>query len=435
MRLAADEARPAPASTRAWLEQVEPQLRPLLPWFSPAPLTTAGLRLPDGRPADVFEHFGRDPRTLHMLLFNYDGLWATAQCVGPDRTGNEVPPAWDGFEDVWIPIREDLQLFGRIGWARDARGAIVPADCIVVLPGLFGTLEVQRTRDVCQALRKSGFHALAVELRGAGQTALRYPQWPCNYGSLETGDLLAVSEWLEDQPHVRRTGLIGYCWGANEALLTAFEDGRPDQHPSITPALHKMLRPRTERRHFTAGVLAFSPVLAFEGLLDELQREHPPGANPPIGGLGVTIQTRATSLNYENVGCNFRELIHRDTSRTPGAYPDFMKDGLRYLRLMRYGTLPDFDKLECPRVPTLIVHAANDPLARADFVARQMARVRNPRVAALMLPGGGHDGFSAWAPDYTYSLIMAFFDPENGPDGSFAKVRQAGDACISEATN
>ena len=38
---------------------------------------------------------------------------------------------------------------------------------------------------------------------------------------------LAVSEWLQAQPHIRRTGLVGFCSGANEALLTAWHYGRP----------------------------------------------------------------------------------------------------------------------------------------------------------------------------------------------------------------
>ena len=44
-----------------------------------------------------------------------------------------------------------------------------------------------------------------------------------------------------------------------------------------------------------------------------------------------------------------------------------------------------------------------------------MATVDNPKVAALILPSGGHVGFSAYCPAYYLSLITNFFDPQTGP--------------------
>ena len=51
---------------------------------------------------------------------------------------------------------------------------------------------------------------LSVEVRGAGLTDQRYPQYEFAWGVLETDDLLVVADWLQVQPHVRRTGLVGY---------------------------------------------------------------------------------------------------------------------------------------------------------------------------------------------------------------------------------
>ncbi len=68
-------------------------------------------------------------------------------------------------------------------------------------------------------------------------------------------------------------------------------------------------------------------------------------------------------------------------------------------------------------MPTLIVHSVNDPLQTAQEVADLMAETSNPNVAALMLPGGGHIGFQAWARRYFYNLIINFFDPRTGPAG------------------
>ena len=123
------------------------------------------------------------------------------------------------------------------------RLALLRADCIVLLPGLFGDNGVLRTRDLAIALRDQGFHVLALELRGHGQTDRRYPNVYYTFGVLECQDLLRVSEWLEDSfAHVSRTGLVGVCWGANLGLLTAWFDGRGPDDPSITPELARSPR-------------------------------------------------------------------------------------------------------------------------------------------------------------------------------------------------
>ena len=117
----------------------------------------------------------------------------------------DLPP-WPEFEDVWIPVGESLELAGRLGYATDDAGQPISADCIVILPGLYGDNGVQRTKDLASALRRNGFHALALELRSCGQTERRYPLRTTAFGILETGDLLLVSEWVEALPRVERSG-------------------------------------------------------------------------------------------------------------------------------------------------------------------------------------------------------------------------------------
>ena len=84
------------------------------------------------------------------------------------------------------------------------------------------------------------------------------------------------------------------------------------------------------------------------------------------------------------------------------------------LRLLEHRGKPAGDKLESARMPVLLVHGANDPLAPSQDVADLMATVDNPRVAATILPSGGHVGFNAYAPEYYFSLIVSFFDPATG---------------------
>ena len=64
--------------------------------------------------------------------------------VAPDQRG----PPWRDFEDVWVPVRADLQLSGRLAWARDAAGNVIDADCIVIMPGIRGDNNILRVRDL-----------------------------------------------------------------------------------------------------------------------------------------------------------------------------------------------------------------------------------------------------------------------------------------------
>ncbi len=397
----------AAASAREWLAACGPQLSSLLPRHHRPPLTESELVGPDGRLIDVFVHFRTDPKARSSLLKNFLGLMHTAQCAHGSDTHIDLPP-WDGFEDVWIPVADGVRLFGRLGLATRGDRPIA-ADCIVVLPGLFGTLEVERTRAIVAALRDSGRHALAIELRGYGRTAEVQPQVSSTFGVLETGDLLALAEWLQARPEVERTGLIGFCWGANLALLAAWEDGRSAADRNVSPRLAPLLRPLSESRHYEAGVLAISPVVGFEDLLEACEAPTPRLRDPVLHALQKRIREQKQLAGYAPADGSLMALIEAEFARSPLRYSGAVADGLRYLQL-RPGATPDTaNKLECARIPVLIVHAANDPTASVQATAELGAQVCNPNVAVILLEGGGHVGFAAYARDWFYSLLLNFF--------------------------
>lgn len=408
-------------STRAWLREVHGQLQTLLP-EGPATLLTEDLVHANGEAADVFAHFGIRPEQLPSLRHNWQGLAHTAQASGANSEEEKPTPPWPGFEDIWIPIGDNVELCGRIRYAR-REGEVINTDCIVILPGILGDNNVLRTRDLAQGLVASGFHAMALELRGHGETARGRPEIHYNFGTLETFDLLAVSRWLEAQPHVRRTGLVGFCWGANHALAAAWLDGCRRDHPSISPRLAPHVwHNRAESgppahhdgttvalRHWNAGILAFSPVLRFEELLELLERRWSRFRHPVLAGLQTTILNRMKRRGYPEPSGSLMQLIRAEFARSPLIYAEAIDDGLQMLRFLPYRGLPDHAKLQSARVPVLIVHGANDPMARSQDVADLIARTTNPMVAAMVLPGGGHVGFAAYAKAYYYSLVINFF--------------------------
>jgi pimeloyl-ACP methyl ester carboxylesterase len=230
-----------------------------------------------------------------------------------------------------------------------------------------------------------------------------------------------VSEWLQSQPHIRRTGLIGFCWGANQALLAAWYDGRAEKHVSISERLAEHVRPVSLNRHFEAGVIAFSPVLRFEEIDEALDETTSKWQHPVLASLGDTARERMIFKKHPNPRGKLRALMDAEFARSELNYPGAVDEGLDFIRFLPHRGMPDGNKLADCRVPVLIVQAANDPLAVAQGVADLFGKVANPNVAGIILANGGHIGFPAYARSYYFSLIVNFFDSRTGP-GAFVPI-------------
>jgi predicted alpha/beta-fold hydrolase len=327
---------------------------------------------------------------------------------------NEAPP-WPGFDDVWIPVNDDMSLHGRLGLAHDG-DRVRDADCIVILPGIFGDLGVTRTRDLAEALVAAGHHALALEMRGAGRTEFRHPDKGFTFGVYESIDMIAIDEWLRSQPHVRRTGLVGYCWGANVAMLAAWIEAAGPGDPSVGDNVRPRVPPRSAEPHFAAGVIAFSPVLHFEKIIEILDTPRSAVSAPILYGVQSVVADRMERKGYGPPLHSLRRLIDREFVHSSyGASRAKWRDATQYLRLVDYKGDRAGDKFERVRAPLLIVHAANDPLIPAPYVAEFISKNHNPEIAAVLLPSGGHVGLATWSRPYYYSLIMNFFDRRLGP--------------------
>ncbi len=406
-----------PETTRQWLRRAHDALvHKLDDDDEELALLTEDMVDADGKPIDVMAHFDREDKTLHSVFDNLRGLEHTAQVTGTSESIEEPAPAWEGFEDVWIPIADGIRIQGRLGLARDADGEPKNASCIILLPGLLGDNMRLRSRDIASGLRDYGFHAISLELRGHGQTEAKHPELAYNFGVLETADLLVVDEWLRSKPYVNKTGIIGFSWSANSALLAPFEDGRPAADPLVAPEIRAAMPPvDRSQRHFEAGAIALSPCLQFENICDALEVQHDYVKNPVYNSMQATVDLRATRKKYPPMGGSLRALITHEFSRSQLNYPDAVADGYTYLRLSPYKDHPFHSKLEHARVPVLIVHGSNDPLAYANEVAEFFSFTKNPNVAGVILNDGGHDGFAAYRRDYIYSLIVNFFSDDRGP--------------------
>ena len=174
-----------PETTRQWLRRAHDALvHKLDDDDEELALLTEDMLDAEGKPIDVMAHFDREDKTLHSVFDNLRGLEHTAQVTGTSESIEDPAPAWEGFEDVWIPIDEGVKIQARIGLARDADGEPRNASCIILLPGLLGDNMRLRSRDIASGLRDYGFHAISLELRGHGQTEAKHPELAYNFGVL-----------------------------------------------------------------------------------------------------------------------------------------------------------------------------------------------------------------------------------------------------------
>ncbi|MDP6044044.1 MAG: alpha/beta fold hydrolase [Phycisphaerae bacterium] len=401
---------PQNLSTRQWLVKAHEQLKDLLPHHRKPTLLTDELSDRAGRPVDLVARYDLKPDKLESLFVNFMGLSYSAQVTGAEA-GDSMPPHWPGFIDVWTPISPELKLSGRLGMARDSEGNVISADCIVLLPGLCGGNNVIRQRDLAAALMSSGLHVLAVETRGQGQTGVRYPNMSSTWGIFESSDLLVVADWLEAMPKVKRTGLIGFSWGGVHATLTAWSESRRNNHPSVTPKLASVLPKLPPRRRYQAGMMVFSPVLNLEVLMEQLATPQSYLLHPFRAGVQRTVRTWKARSGFPNPTGQLHDVIRCKQLEYEGSHADH----LRFLRLLPYKGKPSGDKFADISVPLLMIHGANDPIAPVQNLATIHAGLKNPNVATIVLPTGGHIGFAPYAKDWFYSLILSFFDPARGP--------------------
>ncbi|MEM7163968.1 MAG: alpha/beta hydrolase [Planctomycetota bacterium] len=386
--------------TRAWLQKFHDVARTRLP-DPAASLLTDDLRDASGAAKDVYAHFDLDRADLGGVFGNCSGIQQTAQCSGSPHASPDG--LWDGFENVWVPVGRGFSVSGQLGFATDAAGRPTPSRCIVMLPGFFGDHSVRRTRDMATALLAAGLHVLAIEIAGHGETEKRFPEIPYTFGYFEAKELLDVSSWLRRRhPAVTETGLIGFSWGANTALMSGYYASTLDPGEGRTPA-----------QEYTAGVLAFSPVPDYDHFLRNTDGTHSITGDAVLSRLEDVIRIRQEMKQYDDRSGNFEALARAEFSRVAPITAEFEAAARDFLQLLPApgdrGRLAAFDR------PFVVVQGANDPLRSAQDVAALVAPANNPNVGAVILPGGGHVGFAAYSRSYFYSVIVRFFDPATAP--------------------
>ena len=363
----------------------------VLPFLVAAFLVDASIRRPYGRaaPTTPIVHGPADPALLARWQ-DIASLPATPRPLGwmrnmwsAIRLGEDyllsVPPALvplsaavrrypKPFQRTWITMPDGTRLCAWLG-AQPRR-----APALVIVPGLFTSKDnhVVRRRAL-RVYREWGYHVLALDMRGNGQSDRR----PTTAGWKEAEDLLAVVRHLRATVPVEGVALYGESLAGTAACVAARmagERGEPfaDLGTVVASALHDP----------AATIEAYSSKRgerqAFARFFTFLLRRS--------GQPGIRTFRQYHEAGSKAYGRDPAEAARAATPLVPG---------------MRLGG------------PLLIIHSADDELAPASDLEARMAIVRQTRgAAAWVLPWGHHVLHELSDPEWFWGVLGGTIGPQ-----------------------
>lgn len=285
----------------------------------------------------------------------------------------EVAPAADG--QIASQVRCDCH------WQPESVRATRPT--AIIVHGLEGSTNSQYVIGNSNKLWQSGCNIVRMNMRNCGDTE---ELTPTLYHSGFSGDVLAVMNFFVEKYSLQSISLIGYSMGGNLVLKLAGELGR-----SFPPQLH--------------SVIGVSPAVDLAPSADALHQ--------PINRLYEVKFLRALVRRFRRKARLFPNLY--DPRRTAGIrslrefddritafYSGFTGADDYYYRAAAARVLDQI------AVPTLILHALDDPFLRILPDSREII-LANPTISYIETNHGGHCAFLATA------------DPESGYDGYWAE--------------
>ncbi|MGH9393243.1 MAG: YheT family hydrolase, partial [Terriglobales bacterium] len=259
----------------------------------------------------------------------------------------------------WIAAAPGVELLLRSHWQPH------PAPALLLVHGLEGSSEAGYMLTTARLALERGWHVVRMNVRGCGESELRCATL---YNSGMSADVGAALDWVRSRPGVTAVALGGFSMGGNLVLKYLGERGA------------------------AADVLAaavVSPCLDLAACADALHR----------------------SINYFYERRFLRGLklrLRRHAARRPGAYPLQQLDGMDSVRAFDdaitapftgYRDAADYYQrasaartLAGIRVPTLVLHAEDDPFIVITPASRALLAA-NPAITFFPTRHGGHCGF------------------------------------------
>jgi predicted alpha/beta-fold hydrolase len=284
--------------------------------------------------------------------------------------------------------RERLQTedddFLDIDWGPD------PADdapVVLVLHGLEGSSRRRYVRNVCRALLRHGIRPVAMNLRGCSGEPNRSLRF---YHSGETSDPTLILRTIRARYPGRPVGAMGFSLGGNILLKLLGE--RSDGGESLLDAAVAMSVPYD----LAAGC-------------DELERTR-------MGKLYSAYFLRSLRSKVAAKRERLAAILDIDAVWAARTIRDFDEHVTAPLNGFSgasgyYDACSSIRFLSTVRVPTLLLHARDDPFLPVRAIPDEEAR-ENPMLVWSLQEAGGHVGFlegAPWAPRFWADEASAGF--------------------------
>lgn len=300
---------------------------------------------------------------------------------------NHLPPPVAELVEV-CPARGtqiSSQILCECHWQPPAVRSARPA--VLILHGLEGSSNSQYVIGNANKFWKAGFNIIRMNMRNCGGTKYETAKLtPTLYHSGLSNDVKRVMNFFVAREHLRSISLIGYSMGGNLVLKFAGELGS-DAPPELTSVVGVSpvvdLAPSADALHEPQNRIYERKFL--RALLKRFRRKAAlfPRAFDPQMATGIS---------------SLREFDQRITA----LYSGFQSADDYYFRAASARVL---DRIA---VPTLLIHACDDPFIRFLPETRSIIAA-NPHITLLETAHGGHCAFLA-APE-----------PANGNDGYWAE--------------
>ena len=279
---------------------------------------------------------------------------------------NEMPPP----EERLVRVEPDMQVLCHCHWQSERATALT----LIVVHGLEGSSDSQYVIGTGSKAWRAGMNVVRMNMRNCGGTETLGPTL---YNSAMSADVGIVATTLIRDDSLRKVALAGFSMGGNLVLKMLGEWGA-QAPPQII-----------------AGI-GVSPAMDLAASADALHdRQNRIYEWKFLRGLKKRIQRKATlyparyDTRYLRGLRSLREFDDQVTARYCGFH-----DAQDY-----YTRAASTQVLDCIAVPTLVVHAVDDPFIRVLPDTREKL-LRNPSITYLETASGGHCAFLAEAHGY-----------------------------------
>ena len=250
-----------------------------------------------------------------------------------------------------------------LGWCGDENKS---GPLAVLVHGLTGGFESKYLRGTANQLIARGWRCVLLQLRGGGSEANRTP-YQYNHG--DSRDLRYL--WHELKRREPQTPLhsLGWSLGANVTLKALAEEGT--NAPLVAAAVASVpfeLEPCAQK--LRTGFSRVYQNKMLRELYAIIRRKHGPVPVPSMVNLSATLAAK-----------DFFEFDDAYIAPIAG-----YKNALDY-----YAKCSSRQFVKSIRIPTLIVHALDDPFMRPDIVPKESEL--SPQVTLELSERGGHVGF------------------------------------------